>query len=251
MNKHNHDHDRDVDRDRDHDNDNDVRERREKTLAAVASAPAGGAMTSLAALQTALNRVDTVSAVGLSGLPMLQFKSRENNGTWMYGQQRTIPEDGSRWAINPHTFRWGFICFDPNDKPTERTVSVSQPKPDLSTLPAMGDAEWQEQWTVQAKCVSGADAGVEVVIKASTVGGLQAVAGLIETVRDRLNNGEHGGKIVPIVTLEKDSYQHSQYGRVWTPRLPIVGWMPLAGPAPTPEPASPPPPEQPRRRRVA
>ena len=51
--------------------------------------------------------------------------------------------------------------------------------------------------------------------------------------------------------LEKDSYPHQQYGKIWIPVLTIVDWMPLDGPAPAPEPASPPPAEQPRRRRVA
>jgi hypothetical protein len=74
---------------------------------------------------------------------------------------------------------------------------------------------------------------------------------LIDAVRDRLNSGQHDGKVAPVVQLEKDSYQHGQYGRVWTPVLTIVDWMPLDGPAPAPAPTSPPPPEQPRRRRVA
>jgi hypothetical protein len=74
---------------------------------------------------------------------------------------------------------------------------------------------------------------------------------LIEAIRDRLNSGQHGGKVSPIVLLRKDSYQHSQYGRVWTPVLEIVDWMPLSGPAPAPAPTSPPESvPQPRRRRV-
>ena len=89
----------------------------------------------------------------------------------------------------------------------------------------------------------------------TTVGGIQAVAGLIEAVRDRLNGGQHDGKVSPIVLLEKDSYPHPQYGKIWMPVLTIVDWMPLDGPAPAPASPPPPPPpsaaEQPRRRRVA
>jgi hypothetical protein len=78
---------------------------------------------------------------------------------------------------------------------------------------------------------------------------------MINAVRDRLNGGAHGGMIVPIVLLEKDSYPHKEYGRVWYPVLTIVGWMPLEGPAPTPAPKPEPSPstsaaDQPRRRRV-
>jgi hypothetical protein len=109
------------------------------------------------------------------------------------------------------------------------------------------------------KCISGADAGVEVVFKATTDGAIKAILLLIDEVRNRLNGGQHDGKIVPIVLLEKDSYQHSQYGKVPIPVLTLVDWMPLDGPAPAP--AEPTPPtgsapgsataDQPRRRRVA
>jgi hypothetical protein len=100
------------------------------------------------------------------------------------------------------------------------------------------------------KCLDGTDTGTETTFKPTTVGGVQAVAGLIDAVRDRLNSGQHHGKVAPVVQLDKDSYQHGQYGRVWTPVLSIVDWMLLDGPAPAPEPA-PSSPEPPRRRRVA
>jgi hypothetical protein len=229
--------DPDYDHDRDHANDNDSN--RHKPEGAVAPAPTAGALASLSALGTALNRVDIAFIIGRSGRPMLQFKAREGDGVWSYGQRRTI---------NPLTFEYGYISFGDNNKMLdERLVSVSQPKPDPTTLPDTG-FEWSEEWAVGMKCLSGADAGVEVVFKTTTDGGKQAVAGLIAAVRDRLNSGQHGDKISPIVRLERDSYPHGQYGRTNTPQMPIVGWMSLRGPAPAPAPASPPPAEQPRRR---
>ena len=228
------------DRDRGPDNDNNER--------AVAPALTGGALTSLKALETALSGVDMSSVAGRSGLPMLQFK-REGSGTWLFGQKKNVVEDNSLWGVNPLTFRWGYVCFSNDNKALERLVPVNQPKPEVTELPDRG-FPWQEQMTVNMKCVSGADTGLEVVFKTATDGGIKAIAGLIDAVRDRFNGGEHGGKVVPIVRLEKDSYQNPQYGRIWVPVLPIIDWMSLDGPVPAPAPASPPPTEQPRRRRV-
>ena len=120
--------------------------------------------------------------------------------------------------------------------------------------------------TVNMKCVSGIDEGLEVVFKASTDGPLKEVMQVLEKVRDRINSGEHDGKIAPIALLKKDSYPHSDYGRVWIPVLEIDEWVTLDGltvapspppPEPAPAPTKGPTPggssatEQPRRRRVA
>ena len=142
------------------------RQRQRRRAAHVAAAAMGStALTSLTALGTVLNAVDTASVVGRSGLPMLHVQKREGDGTWMFGQKKTIVEDDSRWAVNPASFKWGYICFNDDNKPAERLVPVSQPKPDVTELPDTG-FEWHEQWAVNLKCISGADAGIEVIYKA-------------------------------------------------------------------------------------
>ena len=113
--------------------------------------------------------------------------------------------------------------------------------PDVTELPDKGFA-WQEQWAVNLKCVYGTDAGTEVMFKPTTVGGKPGHRGLIEAVRDRLNGGQHDGKVVADRACSKSThYPHRQYGKTWIPLLTIVDWMPLNGPAPAPAPASPSP----------
>jgi hypothetical protein len=132
-----HDHDRDYDRDRNDRNPaaaNDNGKRAHET-GAIAPALTGDALTSLQALATALCNVDTASVAGRSGLPMLQFK-REGSGIWMFGQKKTVVEEGSQWAVNPLTFKRGYICFSAANKILgERLVPVSLPMPEVTELP--------------------------------------------------------------------------------------------------------------------
>jgi hypothetical protein len=231
-------HDRDGPSGRGHDQDHG--HDRDDQRGAVASSPAKGALAStvsLEALSASLNSVDTSAFGGRSGLPMMLFK-REGSGTYVVGQKKVVVEAGSCWAINPTTFCWGYISF--SDKVHERLVSISKPKPDIATLPKTG-AEWQDEMTVNMKCVSGIDEGLEVVFKATTDGGLKEVMRLLEIVRDRINSREHDGKIAPIARLLKDSYTHLEYGRVWFPVLEIDEWVTLDGPETPPPPPAPEP----------
>ena len=249
------DHDRDHDRD-DDDDAIDSGEHEGFGSKHVAPAPAGGA---LAALSAALANVPAGTYLGRTGLPMLLFKSRQN-GTWMFGQRKTIPEPGSKWAANPTTFTWGYVSFGANNKRAgEVMVPVSQAKPDITKLPDTG-FPWQDQMAVNMKCITGVDAGVEVIFKATTDGALTALNELLEKVRNQIESEKgkgktiHDAEIAPFMLLENDSYPHREYGKTWIPILTIVGWMPLSGPAPAPAPApapEPPPVDQPRRRRVA
>ena len=249
------DHDRDHDRD-DDDDAIDSGEHEGFGSKHVAPAPAGGA---LAALSAALANVPAGTYLGRTGLPMLLFKSRQN-GTWMFGQRKTIPEPGSKWAANPTTFTWGYVSFGANNKRAgEVMVPVSQAKPDITKLPDTG-FPWQDQMAVNMKCITGVDAGVEVIFKATTDGALTALNELLEKVRNQIESQKgkgktiHDAEIAPFMLLENDSYPHREYGKTWIPILTIVGWMPLSGPAPAPAPApapEPPPVDQPRRRRVA
>jgi hypothetical protein len=245
--------DHDVDRDREHD---------ETKGGDKAIAPAKGvalASTSLTALSTSLSNVVRSATVGRSSKPILSFRSREE-GIWTIGQRGTIVEAGSTAAVNFDSLGHGYIVFtDDNKVPPggEHLVPASQPKPLVTELPNLG-FPWQEEYSVDMKFIDGADAGSEVVFKPTTLGCKDVLLGLIDTTLNRIRGGQHGGKTVPVVRLERDSYPHKKHGRVWIPVLTVVDWISPEGPAPvsappppprTPAPATPAA-EQPRRRRV-
>ena len=100
-----------------------------------------------------------------------------------------------------------------------------------ATLPNTG-FPWLEQRAVDLRCISGADTGVEVTLKVNTIGGVQAVDGLIDTVISRAYGGQHDGKIVPIVLLQNDSYPHVEHRKTWIPVLMIIDWAPLTASGP-------------------
>jgi hypothetical protein len=226
----------------------------------VAPPPKGVALAStpLTALDAALSNVVRSATVGRSNKPILSFRSREQ-GIWTIGQRRTIVQEGSTAAVNLASLLHGYICFaDDTQVLGEHLVPASQPKPAVTELPDHG-FPWQEQLAVDMKFIDGADAGSEATYKPTTLGGLDVLLGVIDVALNRIRDGQHDGKTVPLVRFGRDSYQHAKYGRVWVPLLTIVGWMPPEGPAPAsappPSPQTPAPAasaaEQPRHRRVA
>jgi hypothetical protein len=224
---------------------------------AIVPASKSKALTSVASLTSMFKGVVlTIGGRAGAGMPMMLFKARENNGTYVYGQKRIVPDENGIWIFNLETFKHGWICFDGKKVLGERMVPIDEPMP---PEPLDAGFPWQKQGSVNMKCINGPDANVEVVFKATTDGGLQAIRGTFDTTRDRLIGGQHDSNIVPGALLRKNSYQHSEYGRVWKPVLEIVEWYPLDGPPPASAPKPPPPPpesaaasadDQPRRRRI-
>ena len=162
----------------------------------------------------------------------------------MIGQKKTVPEDGSRWAVNPMSFKWGFIASTTTTRSSVSASFLSASRCPTSRSFPTSASNGRRNGPSDLKCLDGADAGIEVIFKPTTVGGIQAVAGVIEAVRDRLNGGMHDGKVSPIVLLEKSSYQHGQHGK----RLDSVARRSSTGcrlSGPTTSPASPPPPPPP------
>jgi hypothetical protein len=156
------------------------------------------APTSLTALDTALSNVVRSATVGRSSKPILSFRSREQ-GIWTIGQRRTVVEEGSTAAVNLASLLHGYICFsDDNEVLGEHLVPASQPRPAVKELLEQG-FPWQEQLAVDVKFTDGADAGSEVTYKPTTLGGKDVLLGVIDVALNRIRDGQHDGKTVPVV----------------------------------------------------
>jgi hypothetical protein len=75
--------------------------------------------------------------------------------------------------------------------------------------------------------------GEQVLWTTDTLGGRDCLAALLNAFADRLDSAPEDGKILPVVELDTDSYQHPTRARIFTPQLNIINWcVPPATPRP-------------------
>ncbi len=180
------------------------------------------------------------------------------DGTFAYGPENIEPEEGSLWAINPYSIQHGWACWRDGELLGEVMVGSSEPLPPRDALPDYGaDAPWKQQMQLQLQCRSGEDTGVNVRYKSTAVGFANACRELMDQIIAQARSGSR--RVVPLITLESDSYQHKKHGKTYVPVLTIQQWIDIDGNAEEapeepeiednsegqPEPA----PERPRRQR--
>lgn len=181
------------------------------------------------------------------------LKLDKGNGDWLYGQEETVVEEGSLWAVNPMSLMYGYIAWDTDSggAPVQEVmVPVSRPLPPMSSLPELpksrkGDAlEYQYQQSVDLVCISGEDEGTICQYKQSSVGAMKLFNGLINAISTQVSKGDD---IVPIIEMKSDSYKHKKYGKIFNPIFDIKEWRTIddnSAPAPAEEaPAKEPEPE--------
>ena len=174
----------------------------------------------------------------------------DKTGHWVFGADQTEVEADSTWAINPFSFTHGYIAWGDGEVLGEKTVSVSQPLPELEPAPPGSKRGWEPQVGMSLKCVSGEDKDMEARFSTTSVGGKRAVQVLALAIATQVEKDQT--KPVPVVRLKKEHYTHKSYGRIYTPVFEVVEWVSLDGPdAEVPEapPAEEPAPEAGRRRR--
>jgi hypothetical protein len=204
--------------------------------------------TTMEQLSAAMPTVDTSSTSGHNGKPMALFKSRMG-GIWTYGVKNIAIELGTRVAINPLSFRRGWAFFNNDNKCVDRMASLFQPEIEYAALPDLG-FQWSRQWSVEMTLISGMDAGIEVIFKSNTDGGVKMLTDLVNTIRTRAAAQPGRLDLVPTAALGKDGYT-GPYGYIITPALNDIQWTTLgegdSAPPPSPPQPSPPPPASPSK----
>ena len=205
-------------------------------------------LPAVSSLSSAL-RVAAQSAAPAGGTVILKM---DRTGHWVFGADQDEVEPGSKWAVNPYSFTHGFIAWGDGQVLGEKMAPMTEPLPEVEAAPPGASKGWEMQIGFSLKCLSGEDAGMEARYTATSVGGKRSVQELALAVAEQAD--KDSSRIVAVVTLGKDHYQHKSYGRIFTPVFDVVEWVGMNGPeAEASEATDEPAPSQTtgRRRRVA
>lgn len=207
---------------------------------------AGANLPAVSSLSSALRNIS--ADTGSAGVVILKM---DKTGHWVFGADQTEVEDDSKWAVNPFSFIHGYIAWGDGEVLAEKMTSVSNPLPEVDAAPPGAAKGWEVQVGMSLKCVSGEDEGMEARFTTTSVGGKKAVQALAVSIAGQVDKDQ--SKVVPVVSLGKEHYQHKKFGRIYTPLLEVLEWVSMNGAEEaaeeTPAAAAEPAPEEGRRRR--
>lgn len=163
------------------------------------------------------------------------LKMDKGNGDWIFGQEETVVEPNSLWAINPISLMHGWVAWDSDagGAPVQEImVSINRDLPAVGTLPDLPTGksgkmlEYKQQRSVQLVCVSGEDTGTTCEYKQSSHGAMKLFG---EITNDLLNQlDKDPDNIVAIVKLESSRYKHDKYGWITNPIWPVQEWRSMS-----------------------
>lgn len=148
-------------------------------------------------------------------------------GYFVYGEDELEVEDGSQWAVNPASLSVGYVAWKdgvlgaPQGEKMRSIYTDPVVEADLPNLPG---CNWVQQVGMQLMCVSGEDTGVQVVYKSSSKSGRGGFRDFLDQVMINIEANPSSDKVVPVVCLEKDHYEHKEWGRIHLPVFKIKSW---------------------------
>jgi hypothetical protein len=160
------------------------------------------------------------------------------SGEWVYSADDIEVQEGSLWAVNSASLSEGYAAWGKGGAGLlgEEMAPMTGTPIVITDLPDVG-AQWKKQVGFLLYCLNGDDKGTQVLYKTTSVGGSKAAGKLIQLIVEQIEKDP--GNIMPVVSLDMDSYKHKEYGKIYTPIFEVKDWMPLDAVAEdTPEPVA-------------
>ena len=173
------------------------------------------------------------------------FLKMDKTGVWSYGTDDEEVTEEDHVFIDPNGFVHGWQCWADTDIKGvqsellgDEKVPMHEPMPDKPTQVPENGRGWSSMAGMSLMLE-----GERLVYSTTSVGGLNALAGLAEEYFKQYQKAP--GKMIAEVSLSCDSYKHKNktYGKIYTPVFTVVAWhadLPAeATEAPQPEPKKP------------
>ena len=158
------------------------------------------------------------------------FLSFSRVGEFEAGQDKEQVPFGTRVVANMPRMRNGWRCWIGGKVVDDRTelVAARVPKQRRNELGDMDQGLWErdkegkprDPW-VDTDILEMRGDGANYIFSTTSKGGRGALQRLCEAFA---KNGRMRPGMLPIITLERDSYPHKEYGKTYFPVFEIIGW---------------------------
>lgn len=159
-----------------------------------------------------------------------------DKGDYLAGKDATLVDIGTQLIANMDQLLVGWIRWH-GGKPTDQIMGATAKgyqAPKRNTLGDEDDSKWEidektripkDPWSFSNYLVlkEPGENGELFTFTTSSRGGLSAIGDLCKDYGKAMRAKPND---YPVIQLRSDSYVHTQYGRIKTPVLTIVGWAP-------------------------
>lgn len=159
-----------------------------------------------------------------SGRALLKLRK---TGEWVFGVDSEELKKGTQLYANPLSFSSGYVAWHKGQVENEVMQPIIDGPVDPSRLKEVQAKKgWEDQSSIDL-LLPDDNQPVQLVYKTSSIGGLRMLIGLAgEFAVAQMENPE---RTYAVIELGADSYEHKEYGTVYTPEFNIVGWLDADG----------------------
>ena len=178
------------------------------------------------------NHNQTKSVEGLKAFGQTRFGDGRamlkltKSGDWVFGSDKELLKPGTELYVDPHSLASGYVAWHKGNVEDEVMKPVSEGPVDANSLKEVQAKKgWEPQSSIDLLLMD--DKPIQIIYKTSSYGGLKEMTALAGELAIGL--AENPDRCYAVIQLNVDSYEHSEYGTVYTPELNVVRWTDAGG----------------------